>query len=114
MPFYFYAPKVHGKESRPCYRVEVIGFKRVKRLTDLLIHFPSGKLERLQLVRDFCLYKLSVPFGEKNSEATYKEIQRYKNLLKAKNFEHRGAITSETTRSTSLEEEDIVRTHAKS
>ncbi len=95
--FYFYEPKIHGKENRPCYRVEIIGVKRVKRLTDLLLNFPFGKQERIQILNDFCNYKLSLPKGRGYKENSLK-TQAFRDLLKEKNAEHRGKITSETTR----------------
>lgn len=101
MAFYIYKPKIHGKEQRPCYRIEIIGFKRVKSLTDLLMHFPCGKSERIQIINDFCTQQLETPWGERQSKEAFIRIERFKKLLKAKNFEHRGAITSETIRSSS-------------
>jgi len=95
--YYCYATKMHGKEQWLGWRVELIGLKRIKELTDLLLPYPSGKKERLQVLNDFCTYRLS-----KNKEKYAEEDQKYFIKLRDLNRLYRGkrAESSETTRFT--------------
>ena len=94
-----YTPPLHGKETRPCYRIYIEGLKRCKKLTDILLNFPSGKKERIQLINDFCNYRLSFTKNKKENETYSEMVDTFRKRIRLLNAEHRGTKSSETTRS---------------
>jgi len=107
LPYFVWHPKRHGKEKRKPIRVVIKGIKRVKRVTDLILKYPSAKKERARLLNEFCKYRLSVPKagGKTNQfDTRYSDIERnFKERLRELNSKHKGAISSETIRLASKE-----------
>ncbi len=94
--YYSFAVKMHGRERWPSWRIEIVGLARIKKLTDLLLAYPSGKKERLQVLNDFCNYRLGL------NRTKYSNIdQSYFIKLKNLNKLYRGISTEspETIRS---------------
>ncbi len=89
--------KLHGKEKSVGYRIEIAEVKRVKKFTDLLLQYPSGKKERAKLLNDYCKFRLSIPWGKRKSYVN--EEQVFFNKLKEMNLQFRkGTKSSETIR----------------
>jgi len=96
--FAIYTPKLHGGENRVCYRIYVEGLKRCKKLTDVLLQFPSGKKERLQLLNNFCNYRLSFTKNKKENETYSEKVEEFRKQLMLLNTEYHGTKSSETIR----------------
>lgn len=94
IPFHVWAPKKHGKEKKPVYRITIVGIKRVKKLSSILLQFPMGKKERLEVLNEYCDYRLSKPYGESNN----RDEEFKQRLAELNSF--RGKESSETTRFT--------------
>ena len=43
LPFYFWEARPTTENRKPVHQIRVIGIKRCKRMTDLLLKYPSGK-----------------------------------------------------------------------
>jgi len=91
-------PKLHGRDKAIGYRIEVGGIKRIKRLTDFLLKFPSGKLERIKVLNDFCNYRILFKTNKRDGETYSEKVLEYKNKLNLLNSKYRGTESSETTR----------------
>lgn len=96
----------HIWESRPTTnrrilnQIRIVGIKRIKRMTDLLLNYPSGKYEQLKILNDWCNYRLSIPQKAKDNgwTTTYGETDRnFKRKLHELHI--KGAKSSETIRS---------------
>ena len=96
--FAVYAPKIHHGETRVCYRIYIEGLKRCKRFTDILLKFPSGKKERIQLLNDFCNYRLSFTKNKKENEKYSEKVEEYRKKIMLLNSEYHGTKSSETIR----------------
>ena len=77
LPFHIWEPKCHGKEKRHIYRLHISGIKRIKNVTDILLEFPSGKKDRLQVLNDYCNYRLSIPkrIVSSGHEQSYSKVE---------------------------------------
>lgn len=89
------------KEKRPWWRINIQGLKRVLKATDILLQLPSGKKDRLQLLNDFCRFRLSVPQTNKGGTNQWKALygkteQDYKDRLIQMNNQYKGSVSSET------------------
>uniref|UniRef100_A0A6M3LA25 Putative homing endonuclease n=1 Tax=viral metagenome TaxID=1070528 RepID=A0A6M3LA25_9ZZZZ len=93
-----YTPKIHGKENRVCYRLYIEGITRCKKLTDVLLNFPSGKRERIKLINDFCNYRLSFTKNKKENETYSNKVEEFRKQLSLLNSEYHGTKSSTTTR----------------
>jgi len=102
---HIWSPKSAGKEKRIKYIVQIKGIKRVKKATDLIIKFLSGKLERAKLLNEFCTFRLSIPVGEVNQFGrSYGDKEReFKDKLSYLNTGFKSAKSSETIRLASKE-----------
>lgn len=98
LPFYFWEAKNTKKGRKPVHQIRVIGIKRCKKMTDFLKRFPSGKRDRLQVLNDFCTYRLSIPQRKLQSghEVTYSDIEE-KFHQKIKEFNARGLKSTESS-----------------
>ena len=96
--FSMYKPKLHNGENRVCYRIYIEGLKRCKKLTDILLTFPSGKKDRVQLINDFCNYRLSFTKNKRNNETYSDKVEEFLKRIHLLNFEYHGAKSSETIR----------------
>ena len=94
--YYCFSVKMHGRERWPLWRIEIVGIKRIKQLTDILLSYPSGKQPRLQVLNNFCNHRLF-----KNRKKYTKTDEAYFLKLKELNKLYRGKSTksSETIRS---------------
>ena len=101
--YHVWSPQIKGKEKRIVYRIQIAGIRRVKKFTDLILEYPSGKKERAKLLNDFCNYRLSIPQKDLDSGhiITYSQVEEdFHAKLKELNLATRGAISSETIRFT--------------
>ena len=102
LPYHVWSPKlIKGHDKRIKYIIQIKGIKRVKKATDLILRFSSGKKERAKLLNDFCNFRLSIPRGKVNQWGErYSDREReYKDKLSELNSHYKGAVSSETTRS---------------
>lgn len=87
-------PKQYGKEYRQATRVYIRGIEHVKKATDLILKYPSGKDERAKLLNEFCTYRLK-------KQTPYSDIEiQFKEKLRQMNAKYKGAKSSETIRLT--------------
>ena len=96
--FSVYAPPLHSGETRVCYRIYIEGIKRCKKLTDILLQFPSGKKERVQLINDFCNYRLSFSKNKKENETYSYKVEAFRKQISLLNAEYHGTKSPETIR----------------
>ena len=102
--FAIYTPRdYHGEDSphkqkRVCYRIYIEGIKRCKEFTEILLKYPSGKKERLQLLQDFCNHRLSFQENKKENETYSEKVDEFREQMKALNSEYYGTESSETIR----------------
>lgn len=83
--YYFFTIKLYGKAKWPGWRIEIHGLKNIKKLTDMLLQYPSGKNERLQVLNDFCVFRL-IKKGKKFSEeeqAYFKKLSQLNKLYRS-------------------------------
>lgn len=114
IPCWIWSPKKYGKEKRQGMRLYIKGIRRMKRFLDLFFKYPHAKKERAFLIKQYCERRLAIPLKElylngKHDNSIEIEIRRKLTDLNKKN---KGAISSETIRLTS-HDEDIVRPQAK-
>lgn len=89
--------KLRERDRTVGYRVEIAEVKRVKKFTDILLQYPSGKKERAQLLNDYCKFRLSIPHGKRKSYVDQEQI--FFKKLKEMNLQFRkGTKSSETIR----------------
>ena len=102
--FSIYTPRdYHGEDSskrqkRVCYRIYIEGHKRCKKFIEILLKYPSGKKERLELLKDFCEYRLSFTKHKRENETYSEKVAEFREKMKLLNSEYRGTESSETTR----------------
>lgn len=97
IPYYYWSPKWKERDQWQGWRVEIGGLKRVKKFTDILLKYPTGKQDRLQVLNDFCNYRLTV-----NRKKYGLEEQKFFDKLRELNKLYRGKQkieSSETIRS---------------
>jgi hypothetical protein len=89
--------KMHGKDKSQGYRIEIAEVKRVKKFTDLILKYPSGKHERAKLLNDYCNFRLSIPWGKRKSYVAEEKV--FFDKLREMNLQFRkGTKSSETIR----------------
>ena len=93
-------PKLTGKETRPYQRLYVKGLRRMKELLDIVTLYPHAKIERANLLKEFCELRLSMTNKEiyKNGKHDYTKELELKKKLSNLNNRYKGAKSSETIR----------------
>ena len=100
--YWVWTPKLTGKEKRKYFRLFVKGIRRMKKLLDLVTQYPHAKLERANILKEYCDYRLSISNKEKYKNGNHDYSLEISLRLKLSNLnsKYKGAKSSETIRLT--------------
>ena len=97
---WIWTPKFHGKQQRPMLRLYVKGIKRMKHFLDIFTQYNHAKLDRANILKEYCELRLSIPMQElySNTPKDYSRELKLKETLKKLNRKYKGFVSSETIR----------------